>query len=301
MKRNREYLSQLGLESNDNEQGSRKKIKPTRKRENTVIVERRSSITRRTKLQPIQYVGPKSIREMIQRAMQQGDENDTTSSRRNQKLKVPNDNNTDATLPTTSTQTATITTDGVATSTTVVSSTSKSKVTSHVNDDRDGAMDNDDDKNNKDGFGIPYKKGNRMEIFIFKEFRRLRSVKRQLLQKIERTHRMVQKEMKYWYHQKFQFDRKMQRKLFIDQYLLQQQQQQQMKNTHRDTLRSIDQKMPFVLQAIKKYDQSILVCWCVSSLLIDPILLYSTTTDTGLNISFSFWFSFFIFSFSCFD
>ena len=279
MKRNREYLSLLGLDNDTaQQQPSRKRVKPIRKKENTVIVERRSSITRRTKLQPIQYVGPKSIREMIQRAMQQGEdgEENTTNAnllQRKQKSKWTMDpDHGHIHTSTSNSNSNTGSTDPTFTATTTLSD---DVAATNEENDQNGGSNNNNDKNEiddgdtnihtRDGFGIPYIKGNRMEIFIFKEFRRLRSEKRQILQKVDRTHRMVQKEMKYWYHQKIQYDRKMKKKLFIDQYVQQLQQQQQMKHTQRDLLRAADQKMPLVVQTLKKYDQSrmVSVCMCV--------------------------------------
>ena len=228
MKRNREYLSQLGLESDQPPQQPRKKkAKP---KEN-IVVERRSSMTRRTKLQPIQYVGPRSIREMIQRA--HGENGDEKYQKPSSKSKLTN--------LTLSTTTATIESNDA---------TGRGSVNADENDEED------DNNNVVDGFSIPRKKGHQMDIFIFKEFRRLRSVKRQVVQKVERMHKMVQKEMKYWYHKKQNYDRKMNKKSFIDQYCLQQEQQQQLKVSQRDMLRHLDQRMPFVLQAMKRYDQS---------------------------------------------
>ena len=280
MKRNREYLSLLGLDNDTaQQQPSRKRVKPIRKKENTVIVERRSSITRRTKLQPIQYVGPKSIREMIQRAMQQGEdgEENTTNAnllQRKQKSKWTMDpDHSHIHTSTSNSNSNTGSTDPTFTATTTATTLSDDVAVANEENDRNGGSnknnneidDGDTNIHTRDGFGIPYIKGNRMEIFIFKEFRRLRSEKRQILQKVDRTHRMVQKEMKYWYHQKIQFDRKMKKKLFIDQYVQQLQQQQQMKHTQRDLLRAVDQKMPLVVQTLKKYDQSrmVSVCMCV--------------------------------------
>jgi hypothetical protein len=117
--------------------------------------------------------------------------------------------------------------------------------------------DNTNDGN--DGLDIPNKKGERMEMFIFKEFRRLRSMKRLLLQKAERAHRLAQREVKYWYSQKVTYDRKQKKKRFIDDYVQSYYMQQQRCNTKREIVQAMDLKMPMITQAIKKYDQSILV------------------------------------------
>jgi hypothetical protein len=247
MKRNREYLSQLGLETNKDHDKNHplKKQKPVRPKKEVVVI-RRSSISRRTKMQPIRYVEPKSIRELLETA--------------NFGMGPKSSNNKDETKNGISSTTETT---NLVPGPTIASSPSSSLPTDAApstthHDYSTKALCNKLD--------IPYERKNRMEIFIYKEFRRIRSYQRTILQKVERLHRNVEKELKYWSNQNDIYIRKQQKKQQQQQLLIMQrnyammmQKQNQNKMNKKEIVQQMDRKMPHIIQAINKYDLAISV------------------------------------------
>lgn len=104
-------------------------------------------------------------------------------------------------------------------------------------------------------------KNDRMDQIIYMEFNRIKREKNQLLKTASRNVRLAQKEVKYWTRLESVWERREERRL---EHQRQQAAEAMQKaclggKTTKELLKDLDDKMPTILQAMKNFDDSILV------------------------------------------
>lgn len=258
IKRNRQYLAQLGLEGKEGGGGVWGERPPKKKRSrpkpvDAPVLPSRSSMSRRTKLNPVSYVEPPtSVRDLMR-----SDKNDKPQ--------------TDSIIHTTKITTTADTDTILATDTTTASAAAAAAETDTASTTPDADIGSTNGEQEHQQLVQPptaktnqlpvRKNSKKIEQPIYYEFKRIRALKRINLKKAERNFKVAEKQAMYWNKFVTVWERRNERKLEATRRRQVETAEKGMfgGKSIQDLLSEIDNRMPAIEQAIERYDDSIAV------------------------------------------
>ncbi|KAL7579034.1 hypothetical protein ACA910_019074 [Epithemia clementina (nom. ined.)] len=256
IKRNRQYLAQLGLEKTNTMISQQQKQSKKRPRSTVApLPPRRSSLSRRTKSEKINYALPSSIYFGVDAVNTKTNSSVGSSEQNNPKKNAIVENAPKA--PASTTEEGVAVKAGEPVTTKPVTSTDEKESRPDSGDGGVAADSSTNDHNKEEKGRKSLSAQERMDINVHREFIRIRASKRNALKLAKKCRSKAEKEVRYWTRVYEAHTRKMERirKLKAEQEAKEQEMRALGGVTMRDLLQEIDRRMPLELHlAAIKYD-----------------------------------------------